>query len=173
VVAAVALLVAACGGGSSSTGAGGGASATSGGSSGSTAGGPHYQQALAYSKCMRSHGEPDWPDPPAPGAPAAQGPSSIDTTSPVYQQAANACQHLRPGGQLSKSEQQQLMNQLLKFAACVRSHGEPDFPDPTLVNGVPRINSSNTTLNLNKPSPQLQAAYNACSKYQQQPKPVG
>jgi hypothetical protein len=170
----MALLVAACGG-SSSTGAGGGASATSGGSSGTTAGDALYQQELSYSKCMRSHGVPGFPDPPAPGAGAYRptSPATTDTTSPVYQQAANACQHLRPGGGLSNAEQVQQMSQLLKFAVCVRAHGEPDFPDPTLVNGVPNFNPADTSLNLNNPSPQLQAAENACSKYAVQPKPAG
>jgi hypothetical protein len=170
----MALLVAACGGGgSSSTGAGGGSPATSGGGSGATGADAVHQQQLAYSQCMRSHGVPDYPDPPAPGGPAMQLPASIDTSSPQYQQAADACQHLMPGGQVSKAEQQQMMNQLLKFTQCVRAHGEPDFPDPTLVNGVPNFNPADTTLNLSKPSPQLQAAENACSKYNTSPKPAG
>jgi hypothetical protein len=46
--AAIALLAAACGGGSSPPVA---------------AGSSNFQKALAYARCMRSHGAPGWPDP--------------------------------------------------------------------------------------------------------------
>jgi hypothetical protein len=156
----MALLAAACGGGSpTSTG---GLPTSTGGSS-SSAGDTSYQQRLAYSECMRSHGVPNFPDPPGQGQPAATAGPSIDQNSPVYQLAGKACRHLLPGGgQVSKAQLQQVMNQLLKFAACVRAHGVPDFPDPTMVNGVPRVNIGGSPA---WNSPQAKSAENACGKY--------
>ena len=60
---------------------------------------------LAYSKCMRAHGVPNFPDPTTtmPSNPPAQGaveningavfliPSSIEVWSPAFKQAATAC----------------------------------------------------------------------------------
>jgi hypothetical protein len=56
--------------------------------------------ALAFSQCMRNHGEPDFPDPQfgaggisikisAPGSPG--GSSSLDPNSPIFQRAQKAC----------------------------------------------------------------------------------
>jgi hypothetical protein len=59
--------------------------------------------ALAFSQCMRNHGEPDFPDPQfrsggisikisAPGSPG--GSSSLDPNSPIFQRAQKACRSL-------------------------------------------------------------------------------
>jgi hypothetical protein len=65
-----------------------------------------YSQAVKYSNCMRSHGVPNFPDPtnsPPPSNPSGDSlvmsrngatvalPSSIDVNSPVFKQAAAAC----------------------------------------------------------------------------------
>ena len=49
VVAGIAVLAAACGGGS--------------GNSAGSPDQPGFQKTLAYAKCMRAHGAPNWPDP--------------------------------------------------------------------------------------------------------------
>jgi hypothetical protein len=56
-LAGIALLAAACGGGGSPVAAG------------STA----YQKSVAYAQCMRAHGEPGYPDPPAMAASSSTG----------------------------------------------------------------------------------------------------
>jgi len=49
-------------------------------------------QLLAYSKCMRSHGEPTFPDPNAQGQIKQQlRASGIDQDSPQWQAAHRAC----------------------------------------------------------------------------------
>jgi hypothetical protein len=53
------------------------------------------QQALKFSACMRSHGEPNFPDPAANGSLTL--PSGMNAESPQFQRAAKACQSLRPG----------------------------------------------------------------------------
>ena len=85
VTAAVAVLATACAGGASSP-----AGSASGGSA-------RYQQALAYSECMRSHGVLNFPDPDAAGniiQHVAAGQPTGDT--PQEQKADNACHHLLP-----------------------------------------------------------------------------
>lgn len=75
---------------------------------------------------MRSHGVTDFPDPNSAGGYDLRS-RNIDRNSPQYQSAASACQALRPPGigQTVISDQAQL----LKFSTCMRSHGEPKFPD--------------------------------------------
>jgi len=58
-------------------------------------------EALRYSRCMRSHGVPNFPDPAGPEGKnvfAPSGPPGIDTASPQYHAASNACHSLLPGG---------------------------------------------------------------------------
>ena len=56
--------------------------------------------ALKFSKCMRAHGVPDFPDPQFPssgsggGAVRLQVPQGTDTNSPAFQSARQACQSL-------------------------------------------------------------------------------
>ena len=165
---ASALLVAACGGGSSTagvarlgsttttgttTGATGtttGATGTTSASSASGASGSSDPgaQALKFSACMRSHGEPNFPEfgnlrqrwrrhgmrrlrvTPA---------SGIDPGSPTFKDAQQACRAFAPveshgsgsAPQLSAQEQAQV----LQLASCIRKHGEPNLPDPTFAGG--------------------------------------
>src|SRR6266700_3620797 len=90
------LLATACGGGSSPA-------ASSTGGSASVAGGATREQAtLAYARCMRSHGVPNFPDPQITnGGIGVPGGFTFDTSglglhqkSPQYQAAARACQSL-------------------------------------------------------------------------------
>lgn len=117
-------LAAACGGSASHSAD---ASSTAGASSA-------YQAELAHAHCMRSHGVPHFPDPPAPGSnssgiipdSAYQGVSQSTVDA-----AKSACQHLLPnGGQVSPAQQQQMLSQAVTYAKCMRSHGVPNFPDP-------------------------------------------
>jgi hypothetical protein len=48
------------------------------------------EQIIAFSRCMRDHGEPDFPDPEGPGRLLI--PRTIDTQSPQFEQARQACQ---------------------------------------------------------------------------------
>lgn len=112
-VAGIALLASACGGGSPAA-----------------AGPSAYKKALAYARCMRSHGEPGWPDPTSQGTFVATG---IDVASNQAKQAHFACEDLLPNDGLpaaSSAHQEQLLMQSLKYAVCMRSHGILNFPDP-------------------------------------------
>jgi len=54
-------------------------------------------QILAFARCMRSHGIPNFPDP-APGTGEITLPPGTSKDSPVLQAADRACQHYLPGG---------------------------------------------------------------------------
>ena len=152
--AAVGLLAAACGGGDPSSG---GHSST-------------YQKELAFSQCMRAHGEPNFPDPGSngiiaiAGGGAAKGSPSRDQRVGGAQmtRANNACRHLLPnGGVPTAAQKQQMLNQGLKFAECMRSHGISNFPDPSSAGGAVTIGGSG----INVQSPQFQAAQRTCQKF--------
>jgi hypothetical protein len=126
-VAALTLLAAACSGSPSLTGSGG--SQDAGGSANS-------QQGLAYSACMRSHGVPKYPDANSsnelPNGLPKVDPQQLGVSSSQYQAAQRACAHVLPnGGHMSQAESQRDLRAMLRFARCMRSHGVPNWPDPT------------------------------------------
>jgi hypothetical protein len=128
-------LVGACSGSPSS--AGSGASPAGGGSaSSSNAGGPANAPLVAFSRCVRSHGVPNFPDPQA-GASNAKYPSAqqLRVSSSQLSTAENVCQRLLPVGvndQFPPSEVPLLLRDMLPFSSCMRSHGVPNFPDPAV-----------------------------------------
>lgn len=91
--------------------------------------------AFAYSRCMRTHGVSDFPDPVVTTSPGetkiAIRAVAKDNASPQFQTAHKDCQHLLPGPQNESPAQRQAREQaLLAFARCLRTHGLPNFPDP-------------------------------------------
>ena len=100
--------------------------------SSSTAGSGSYSQAVTFANCMRSHEVPYVPDPSADGHFPPGYPKPQVRQSPAYQAAMKACRRLAPSGfgqptHLSASQRQAA----LRFAHCMRTHGVPQFPDPT------------------------------------------
>jgi hypothetical protein len=145
-LAGTALLAAACGGGTAAP------------LSGKQA---NYQKLLAYSQCMRAHGEPGFPDPQPDGNLLIDG--QKDHLNGALMNSANkACQHLMPKSPpLTASQQQKLTAEALKFVACMRAHGIPTFPDPT-------VNSQGIEVQIPQgvtpDSPVLKNAQQACKK---------
>ena len=99
--ASLALPAAAFGSGSpSSTVAGGSTTARASALSQST----NVQKALAFSRCMRSHGVPKFPDPNSSGAIPKVSLQQLGVSSTAFQAAQRACQHLLPNsGQSSQA----------------------------------------------------------------------
>lgn len=115
-----------------------GSSGNSSTNSSSTAGGrqtqAQTQAAFQFARCMRSHGVPGFPDPTTRAFKFALTPSSGNARSPSFRSAVTACRHLLPdGGPSSESpaRTQARIAAALAFARCLRSHGFPNFPDPT------------------------------------------
>jgi len=156
VAATAALILAACGGGSPSAGAGsGGAGPSNRGSAGdasslpiATAGAGHLQL-VRFAACMRSHGEPNFPDPNPEDDFSNYG---VNPNTPAFRTADQSCAHDLPRGEPPTAAQTAQWNhafkQLVRFAKCMRSHGVPDYPDPTRPAGggvmllIPGINQS-------------------------------
>jgi hypothetical protein len=123
--AALVLLSAACSDSSSST-----SSASS-----SAAGAAANSPLVAFSQCVRSRGVPDFPDS-APGATNAKFPGArqLRVSSALLSAAENACQHLLPAGvddQFPAAEVPLLLTGMRQFSQCMRSHGVPNWPDPS------------------------------------------
>lgn len=146
-VTSVVLLVAACGGSSSSQAA---ASAQQGSAK--------YQTALAYSRCMRAHGVPNFPDPNSQGHFPINQQSVTVGAKEASVAAQAACRSLLPnGGQPNAAARQQEANQMLQYSECMRAQGIPNFPDP--VNGG---FSSSALSGINTNSPQFNSANRTC-----------
>ena len=113
------------------------------GSSGSPPQGDLESQALAYSKCMRASGVPNFPDPKAGGGFVFQTGSGVNPSSPLFEAAQAKCQKLQPSGDLRPGAQThpspQALTQMVKIAQCMRRQGISNFPDPrTSVPSNPR-----------------------------------
>jgi len=137
------------------------ATACGGGPSHAHGGGPsQVQAALAYARCMRAHGVPDFPDP------DSTGQFNVDPHSASSQETAanHACNHLlNVGGQ--RDQRQQSLGPLLEYARCMRAHGVPNFPDPHYTGGGIGQPSGELGFGgpgLKHPSPQVQSANQAC-----------
>jgi hypothetical protein len=88
--------------------------------------------ALAYSRCMRSHGVPGFPDPTQAGGGIQIAGSGTDGQSPVFLAAQRTCTRLLPNGGLpTHTDRQRALARLLRTAQCMRAHGVRGFPDPT------------------------------------------
>jgi len=123
-----------------------------------SAGGP-----LAFSACMRSHGVPSFPDPTSNGGISiqVQPGNGIDPNSPAFQSAQHACQSLLPAGKTSGgSVSPAVRAQILRYAACIRTHGVPNYPDPTFNGNA--VNFGNLS-GINPNSPAYQSALRACA----------
>jgi hypothetical protein len=129
-----------------------------------------YQQMLAYSQCMRSHGVPTFPDPVNNGGQIGLmlqgGPGTgLDPNSTTFKAADEACHSLMPAPKTGTDGQvpEKAREQALQFSQCMRSHGVPDFPDPQFSNGGISIGGGEqkgTSLDPN--SATFQAAQKAC-----------
>jgi hypothetical protein len=125
--------------------------------------------ALAFIGCMRTHGEPNMPEPSISknGRTASidiNASSGIDPNSTQFTAATKACMHLLPnkgvpsaGQTITPADQADY----LKGAACMRSHGFPEFPDPTFQNDNVAFN---TTSPIDTNSSQYQSALTTCQK---------
>lgn len=144
-MAGTALLAAACSGGASP------------GATGLTA----FQQTTAYAQCMRADGEPGFPDLRDNGGFIVDG-KKDHLDGSLMQSANKTCEHLLPNSApLTATQQRQLTDQALKYVACMRSHGSPSFPDPTVsANGIEFRGSGG----VNSSSVQFQTAMRACQK---------
>ncbi len=140
-VLSVVLALAGCGGSSpspgvahlSSTKGAASASSESGGASSESKASPE-QVGLAFAKCMRASGVPDFPDPKAGGGFLFHGSPGL-IASPAFRAAQAKCQKLMPGGGppgpgSTTNPSPQTLARFLGISRCMRQHNVPQFPDP-------------------------------------------
>src|SRR5579862_3451869 len=168
-LAVLGLLAAGCGGSSGAPGVAslGPSAATTTTGAASTGATSKASGAFAFSRCMRSHGVPNFPDPSAGGGIQITAGSGIDPGSSQFQSAQRSCQDLLPAPKApSPAQIASIKSQLLKYAACMRTHGVPSFPDPQIsTNGrgvAVRIQAGGGGVDPN--SPVFQQAQQTCRK---------
>jgi hypothetical protein len=164
--AGLSLLAAACGSSPGSHVAQLGSTATQSTSSPTpSASSAHQNDAIAFARCMRSHGVPNWPDPNSSGAfdKSKLTPQQLGAGTSRVQAAQSACNHLLPnGGSGPNAARVQYMRALgLRYARCMRRHGVPNLPDPGSDGRIP----DPATVRINQGSPKFKAANQACGKY--------
>lgn len=128
---------------------------------------------IALSHCMRANGVSNFPDPTA--GPGGEGFNTIGLgangvlvvdgirfVGPALTKAEKACKQYLPGGgapppALTASEQAKIVAQ----AQCMRTHGVPNFPDPSFSGGSP-VKAQVAGNGINPQSPAFQHAVAAC-----------
>jgi hypothetical protein len=133
------VLVAGCGGSSTRTTAASPGGATNSGAtvaarSGAANPGSTAPGALAFARCMRSSGVPNFPDP-QPGGGFLFSTAGINPSAPALRAARAKCQKVMPGGGppgpgSTTHPSGQTLAKLLNIAQCMRQHAVPEFPDP-------------------------------------------
>jgi hypothetical protein len=119
------------------------------------------KQALAFSACMRAHGVKNFPDPQISGNSVTMkvGGPGLDPHSPTFSSAQKACQKDMPVPTAAPGKGAD-PTKVAAWAKCMRSHGLPHFPDPTIDNGALKLNLSGTGIDTQ--SGAFQNAMSAC-----------
>jgi hypothetical protein len=158
-VAALSLLAAGCGGGGSSGVASVASSATA---ATTTTQNGSLASAFAFARCMRSHGVSGWPDPTPSGvfdkSKLRQLGLSVSRMRALEEGACNI--PLPSGGQPRKTITPADRADYLRAAACMRSHGFADFPDPTFQNNSVQ---ANVPASVDQDSPRFKRAATICT----------
>jgi hypothetical protein len=119
-------------------------------------------QELAFSRCIRAHGVPTWPDPNADG----QEPPTVKDIAkadPQFPAASNACRYLLPD-RGTNAQFQADTREYVRFAGCMRTHGVPNFPDPDIdPDGSPVFNLQHSGIDTQSP-PVRTAALNCMAQ---------
>ena len=167
------VMIAGCGGSSDPSVAHLGAEASAksasaeGGGSASESRASQQAKLVEYAKCMRANGVPQFPEPVEGGIQLKGGPGgSLNPESSQFKAAEEKCHTLMPeGGKPSPQQQKQAEERALRFSACMRSHGEPNFPEPEFQAGGVRLHVKAGPGGIDPRSPQFQAAQKACQAY--------
>jgi hypothetical protein len=115
--------------------------------------------AMAFSRCMRSHGVPAYPDPGSGGLLPKKTLPQLGVAGSVFQAAQGACIHLVPnGGRPTPAQVQQYKSVMLTYARCIRAHGVSNMPDPDSRGHLDIGPGSGVGVN----SPTFEAAYQMC-----------
>jgi len=158
-LAGTALLAAACGGSTAGTN--------------TFAPGATYAQTLAFAKCMRATGVPNFPDPDRQGNFDNATIQALQSNGSQERAALLQCRSVLPNAGTGLTVEQiqagheQYLREAVQAARCMRAHGITNFPDPagmTQASGVnwqPDISAIQAGLSTSTPS--YEAAFLACN----------
>ena len=153
----LAVVAAGCGGGSAKNQVAQLGTTTTANSSVSASG--QANAAIAFSRCMRAHGVPAYPDPSTAGLLPKETPQQLGVGAAAFQAAQRACIHLVPnGGRPTPAQVQQYRNVMLGYARCMRTHGVSNMPDPDRRGHLDIGPGTGVDVN----SPEFQAAFGVC-----------
>jgi hypothetical protein len=96
-------------------------------------------------------------------------PHGIDPDSSQYLAAATACKAYAGSGlNLTPAREEQIEAHALEFAQCMRSHGVPNYPDPTIKfsNGGVSSGEDAGQSGVDPNSPTFRAAQKTCQSRQ-------
>lgn len=149
----------------------------------STSSAQFHADAIAFAKCMRSHGIPSFPDPGSNGGglqiKASGGPGGPPQTLTVggtpiaattFRTAMQSCRSKLPnGGHPTAQQLAKIRAGALAMARCMRSHGVPKFPDPQFSSGPGgrfgiRLGLGTGSAGIDPNSPAFQNAIKICGK---------
>lgn len=124
---------------------------------------------VAYAKCMRENGVPNFPDPDENGQIRLDPNSGVDQESAEFRKGQEACkQYLGSAAKVKEDAASQwTVENKLKYADCMRKNGLPSFPDPDK-NGQMVLPRS-----LDPESEQFKSAESACAQFGPQNMPRG
>jgi hypothetical protein len=127
----------------------------------------NVQQLDVFAACMRGHGVSNFylsNSRPSNSSTAlsimGHHVTGVNPQTTQFVAAMKACKHLIPGGGPSAMTQKQI-DSMVKFAACMRAHGYPDYPDPIVQNGG--MEQSPLPSSIDTSSAQFQAAEKTCN----------
>ena len=120
-----------------------------------------FEEALAYSECMRDNGITDFPDPERNGENAVglSLPEGTDPQDEDFKAAEEACKDLTPGPAEGETIDPEIYAALLEYSECMRENGIDDFPDPEPGGGI----MMNGDMGFDPQSEEFQAADEACA----------
>ena len=118
-----------------------------------------FQKALAYSKCMRANGAPDFPDPQR-----KDGGVEMSTPKDVDQKALAACRDKNPQNDTGANDGGGTVDsaKLADWTKCMRAE-LPNFPDPEVTGNTITLQLSGT--GINGGSTDFQKAQKACESH--------
>jgi hypothetical protein len=113
---------------------------------------------------MHSHGLSNFPEPTrtADGYSLRIGPGTgVNPNSSQFRSAQRVCGALLPGGGVGANITLADQADYLKAVSCMRSHGFPDFPDPTIAKNDVHFTVPS---GINQSSSQFKEAVTTCEK---------
>ena len=119
--------------------------------------------ALAFARCMRSHGIPNWPDPDGNGAFDKSKIVQLGVNpSRVQAIEEQSCRYDFQTGDQTPTITPAEQADYLKAAACMRTHGYSGFPDPTFPNDHVRLDIPSS---IDQNSSRFTQAAATCTKF--------